>query len=75
MRVENTKMKNFLENNGIKAGVVYVTGAVVKNGKLLVYYGASDSYICVAYTNLEQFLETLQKEARPKLKIKTLKKK
>ena len=63
------------ENNGIKAGVVYVTGAVVKNGELLVYYGASDSYIGVAYTNLEQFLETLKKEARPKLKIKTLKKK
>lgn len=67
--------ENDYENSGFKAGIVYVTGAVVKNGELLVYYGASDSYIGVAYANLEQFLETLKKEARPKLKIKALKKK
>ncbi|MBZ1345198.1 MAG: hypothetical protein KY055_00950 [Candidatus Nealsonbacteria bacterium] len=63
------------ENNGFKAGVVYLTGAVIKDGELLVYYGASDNYICVAHSNLELFLETLQKEEKPKLKSKTLKKK
>jgi len=63
------------ENNGFKAGVVYVTGAVVKNGELLVYYGASDSHIGVAHVNLEEFLTTIIKEVRPKLKLKTLKKK
>jgi len=63
------------ENAGFKAGVVYVTGAVVKNGELLVYYGASDSYIGVAHANLEEFLKTLIKEEKPKLKIKPLKKK
>ncbi len=66
--------KNY-ENNGFKAGVVYVTGAVIKNGALLVYYGAADSYIGVAHANLEEFLKALVEEARPKLKIKPLKKK
>lgn len=63
------------ENDGYKAGVVYVSGAVVKNGKLLVYYGASDNYVSVAYANLEEFLEELTREAKPKLKTKALKKK
>lgn len=62
------------ENSGFKAGVVYVSGAVIKNGDLLVYYGASDSYIGVAYAPLEDFLGSLAKEAVPKLKVKTLKK-
>lgn len=63
------------ENSGFKAGVVYVSGAVIKNGDLLVYYGASDSYIGVAHAPLEKFLGVLTKEAAPKLKAKTLKKK
>jgi predicted GH43/DUF377 family glycosyl hydrolase len=63
------------ENNGFKAGVVYVTGAVVKNGELLVYYGASDSYIGVARANLEEFLKALTKKVKPKLKSRALKKK
>lgn len=62
------------ENSGFKAGVVYVSGAVVKNGELLVYYGASDSYVGVAHAPLEEFLRALAKEAAPKLKVKTLKK-
>ncbi len=61
------------ENSGFKAGVVYVTGAVVKNGELLVYYGASDSYVGVAYAGLEEFLKSLMKDVRPKLKTKPLK--
>jgi len=63
------------ENNGYKPGVIYVSGAVVKDGNLLVYYGCSDSYVGVAYSPLEEFLETLKKETKPKLKLKTLKKK
>lgn len=61
------------ENNGFKPGVIYVTGAVVKNGELLVYYGAADSYVGVAHADLEEFLEVLVKEAKPKLKLKNLK--
>jgi predicted GH43/DUF377 family glycosyl hydrolase len=63
------------ENNGSKPGVVYVSGAVVKNGELLVYYGASDSYISVAHANLEEFLSALVRKTKPQLKPAKLKKK
>lgn len=63
------------EYNGYKPGVVYVSGAVVKDETLLIYYGCSDSYVSVAYANLNKFLEALKKEIKPKLKLKTLKKK
>lgn len=62
------------ENNGYKSGVVYVSGAVIKNGKLLVYYGCADSYVGVAYADLDQFLEMLKNKEAPKLKVKALKK-
>jgi len=62
------------ENCGFKPGVVYVSGAVIKDGNLLVYYGCSDSFVSVAYANLDEFLKALQTETRPKLKLKTLKK-
>ncbi len=63
------------ENNGYKPGIVYVSGAVVKDGNLLVYYGGSDSYVCVAYADFEEFLDKLIKEETPQLKKKeTLKK-
>jgi len=61
------------ESNGFKAGVIYVSGAAVKNGELLVYYGASDSYISVAHAPVEEFLNRLISQAKPKLKAKTLK--
>lgn len=59
------------ENNGFKAGVVYASGAVVKGGNLLLYYGAADSYVGVAYAPFGEFVEALAKEAKPKLKSKT----
>lgn len=65
----------FYENVGFKPGVVYVTGAVVKDDSLLVYYGGADSYVCVASAPFEEFVEALVKETKPKLKVKTLKKK
>ncbi|MBI1839182.1 MAG: glycosidase [Candidatus Colwellbacteria bacterium] len=61
------------ENNGFKAGIVYASGAVVKDGKIFVYYGCSDSYIGVAYADFEEFMEALKKEMKPKLRLKTLK--
>ena len=63
------------ENNGAKPGIVYVTGAVVKNGSLLIYYGAADNYVGVAYTNLNKFLNRLLSGSKAKLKCKVLKKK
>jgi len=62
------------ENNGFKGGVVYVSGAVIKDGKLLLYYGAADSYVGVAYADFEKFLEELRKGIKPKLERMTLRK-
>jgi predicted GH43/DUF377 family glycosyl hydrolase len=52
------------ENSGFKPGIVYLTAAVVKGSELLLYYGASDSYVCVASCRLEDFLVTLMNEGR-----------
>ena len=52
------------ENSGFKPGVVYLSGAVVKDGELLLYYGASDSYVCVASCGLEDFLAALMEGGR-----------
>ncbi len=58
------------ENNGFKAGVVYASGAVVKDGKLFVYYGGADNYVCVAYADCDEFLDDLRKGIKPKFKKK-----
>lgn len=49
------------EWQGFKGGVVYVTGAIIKDGQIFIYYGAADSYISVAYCNLDKFLDYLEK--------------
>ncbi|MEK7175245.1 MAG: hypothetical protein AAB693_00345, partial [Patescibacteria group bacterium] len=59
------------ELNGNKSGMTYVSGAVVKDGLLFLYYGGADSYVCVAYAHFEEFVEALVRENSPKLKIKT----
>jgi predicted GH43/DUF377 family glycosyl hydrolase len=45
--------------NHSKPGVVYASGAVVKNGNLLVYYGGGDRHVCVAEVPLKSLLEWL----------------
>lgn len=47
------------ENEGAKAGVVYVCGAVIKDGTLFVYYGGADSVVCVATADIREFLKDL----------------
>lgn len=61
------------ENNGFKSGVVYVTGAVIKDNNIFIYYGAADSYISVAYGSLDEFLDYIQKDGRITLKLKNIK--
>ena len=56
------------ENEGFKPGIVYVSGAVVKDEKLLIYYGGADSYVNLAYADLEEFLQNLMQNQKPKLK-------
>ncbi len=60
------------ENHGYKGGVVYASGAVVKDGKLLVYYGGADSVVCVAHCDFENFVEKLYHHKEPKLKRGTV---
>jgi predicted GH43/DUF377 family glycosyl hydrolase len=60
------------ENYGHKHGVVYVCGAVVKNGTIFVYYGASDKTLAVASTQLDSFIKELRNAKAPKLETITL---
>jgi len=50
------------ENSGFKPGVTYTCGAVIKDKKLLVYYGTADTYISVAYSPLDEFLDNLRRD-------------
>lgn len=56
------------ENAGFKAGVVYPCGAVIKDDKLLVYYGGADTVVCAAEANIDTFLEQMKYTQGPKLK-------
>ncbi len=56
------------ENEGFKRGVVYSCGAVVIDGQLFVYYGGSDTVVCVARADLDQFLEQIISNSEPILK-------
>ncbi|MCS7142435.1 MAG: hypothetical protein NZ920_01385 [Aigarchaeota archaeon] len=47
---------------GFKPGVIYATGAVVLKGRLLVYYGASDSYVCLAEIGLDELLSNITRK-------------
>lgn len=62
------------ENGGHKRGVVYVCGAVIKEGKLYVYYGAADRSSAVAMADLDTFLDSLLREESPKLEKMNIKK-
>jgi predicted GH43/DUF377 family glycosyl hydrolase len=57
------------ENDG-KPGIVYVTGAVVKDGMLIVYYGGGDMRVCSAAAPLDQFLADLTGRKKPALPIR-----
>jgi predicted GH43/DUF377 family glycosyl hydrolase len=46
--------------NDYKPGIVYASGAVVKNGTLFVYYGGGDKHIAMASVNLEEFIHKLK---------------
>lgn len=44
------------ETEGFFAGVVFSNGIAVKDGKIFIYYGASDETTCVAITDLDNLL-------------------
>lgn len=49
------------ENEG-KPGIVYATGAIIKDGTLFVYYGGGDRVVCVGSAPLTEFLHDLTHE-------------
>jgi predicted GH43/DUF377 family glycosyl hydrolase len=51
------------ENDG-KPGVVYASGAIVRDDKLYVYYGGGDKHVCVAETKLQPLLDWLMKNGK-----------
>lgn len=60
--------------NDWKPGVVYPCGAVNKDGTLLIYYGGGDKYVCVASAPFDDFVSSLIKTHKPKVrKVKRLK--
>jgi beta-1,2-mannobiose phosphorylase / 1,2-beta-oligomannan phosphorylase len=61
------------DNDGFKAGVVYPCGAVIIGNNLFVYYGGADSYVCVATTNLDNFLHQLKTTGDAKLENAVIK--
>ncbi len=55
------------EMSGFKPGIAYPCGAVVVQGKLLVYYGGADMYVCVAEADLDVFLNDMKADRTPLL--------
>jgi len=50
----------YYEREGNKK-VIFPTGAYVKDGKINVYYGASDKYVCLASGSLNDLLNSMTK--------------
>lgn len=46
------------ENDG-KPGIVYASGAIIRDKQLMVYYGGGDKHVCVAETSLKPLLDWL----------------
>lgn len=49
------------EYKGLRAGTVFACGAVVIEDKILIYYGGSDQYVCVAWTQLSGLMEMIKR--------------
>ncbi|MFC1751575.1 hypothetical protein ACFLY5_00310 [Patescibacteria group bacterium] len=63
------------ENEGLKAGVSYCCGAIVKDGELIIYYGGADMVSCVAKANLDEFLDKMIQNVIPTMKHRKIKSK
>lgn len=53
--------------NDWKPGIIYASGAVVKNGRLLVYYGGGDKHVGVASIMLSDLIDNMKKKSTVKL--------
>lgn len=59
--------------NDWKPGIIYASGAVVKDGTLFIYYGGGDKHIGVAETNLNDFVRKLMNNEHIAMKTKATK--
>ncbi len=53
--------------NDWKKGIIYASGAIVKKGKLLVYYGGGDKRIGIASIMLSDLINSMKKNGAVKL--------
>jgi predicted GH43/DUF377 family glycosyl hydrolase len=52
--------KMAFEKSGVVPNVVFPEGAIVRDGRLVIYYGGADKVCCVASVPLDEFLDELQ---------------
>jgi len=60
------------ENEG-KPGVVYASGAIIKDEQLYVYYGGGDRVVCVATVPLKEFLSDIVNDVTIPFSLKDFK--
>jgi len=53
--------------NDWKPGIIYANGAIVRDGKLFVYYGGGDKYIGVASVKLNDLIKSMIEKKEVKL--------
>jgi beta-1,2-mannobiose phosphorylase / 1,2-beta-oligomannan phosphorylase len=53
--------------NDWKPGIIYASGAIVRNGKLFVYYGGGDKHIGIASIKLSDLINSMKKNGAVKL--------
>ena len=53
--------------NDWKPGIIYASGAVIKNGRLLIYYGGGDKHIGIASIMLSDLINSMKKNGAVKL--------
>ena len=52
----------FHEQVGFVSGVIFPTGATLnEEGELKMYYGAADTYVCLAIANIKELIDYLKK--------------
>jgi predicted GH43/DUF377 family glycosyl hydrolase len=49
------------EKHGVVPNVVFPDGAIIRNGKLMVYYGGADKVCCIASAPFDEFINELNK--------------
>ncbi len=59
--------------NDWKPGIVYMNGAVVKDGILLLYYGGGDKHVAVASVDLKEFIHKLKNKEHAVFSKKSIK--